>query len=333
MTNVLVSGGAGFIGSHIIEALLNCDGYKDVVAIDNLSGGFECNVPSGAVAYVHPMNDLSNHRQLEELFKQYKFDYVFHFAAYAAEGLSHFIRRFNYQNNLINSVNLINLAIKYDVKCFVYASSAAVYGHSDKYVSEIGPTTPADPYGIAKLAVEMDLRTAQEMFGLNYIIYRMHNVYGERQNLMDRYRNVIGIFMRQVLHDEPITIFGDGSQTRQFTYVGDIVPIIANSIYERQCYNQVYNIGSKAEHTITELANRIIAVAKKDKYPIKFLPSRNEVKNVRLLHDKLEITHATPLTFGLVQMYKWAKTVELKEADYFHDIEISKNLPPTWEKR
>src|SRR5579862_5755431 len=193
----LVTGGAGFIGSHVAEHLLRAG--HDVVVLDDLSGGFSDNVPPGALFV---QGSIFDHELLERLFRKHSFTHVFHLAAYAAEGLSHFIKRFNYQNNLIGSVNLINASINYQVRCFVFTSSIAVYGHAAPPVTEETPPTPADPYGVGKWAVEQELRISREVFGLRSIVFRPHNVYGERQNISDRYRNVVGIFMNQILRGE-----------------------------------------------------------------------------------------------------------------------------------
>ena len=195
---------------------------------------------------------------VDNLFGQEKFDYVFHLAAYAAEGLSHFIKRFNYNNNLIGSINLINASINNGVKCFVFTSSIAVYGASPKLpMTEETHPHPEDPYGIAKLAIEQELVVNKEMFDLDYIIFRPHNVYGEMQNIGDKYRNVVGIFMNQILQDKPMTIFGDGNQSRAFSYIGDIAPIMADSIETPAAYNQIFNIGASQPYSINELAKAI----------------------------------------------------------------------------
>ena len=203
----LVTGGAGFIGSHVARHCLELG--HEVVVLDDLSGGFRDQVPAGAIFV---QGSVTDHELVQRLFAAHRFDYVYHLAAYAAEGLSHFIRRFNYTNNLIGSVNLINEAVKHEVKCFVFTSSIAVYGANQLPMTEDLTPQPEDPYGIAKYAVELDLRAAHEMFGLNCIIFRPHNVYGENQNIGDRYRNVIGIFMNQIMQGQPMTIFGDGSR-------------------------------------------------------------------------------------------------------------------------
>src|SRR5439155_712575 len=191
---------------------------------------------------------------IEKLFAEHRFDYVYHLAAYAAEGLSHFIRNFNYTNNVVGSANLINESVKTDVKCFVFTSSIAVYGELKPPMREDMTPRPVDPYGIAKYAIELDLRAAHEMFGLNYVIFRPHNVYGEHQNIGDKYRNVIGIFMNQIMQDKPLTVFGDGTQTRAFSYIDDVAIPIARSVSIPEAYNQVFNVGGDTPYTVTELA-------------------------------------------------------------------------------
>src|ERR1700746_2542282 len=243
MLTSLVTGGAGFIGSHVADELLS-RGHK-VIVLDDLSGGFEDNVPSGA-SFVN--GSILDTELIDRLFDRHHFSYVYHLAAYAAEGLSHFIKRFNYQNNLIGSVNLINASVNHGIKRFVFASSIAVYGAGQSPMKEDMSPAPEDPYGIAKLAVEQDLKSSHEMFGLEYAIFRPHNVYGERQNIGDRYRNVVGIFMNQLLRGEPMSIFGDGTQQRAFTHIDDVAPIIASSVDIRAARNQIFNIGADVPH-------------------------------------------------------------------------------------
>lgn len=147
MSQILVTGGAGFMGSHLSRELLN-DGHS-VTVLDDLSGGFEDNLPRAADLIQGSINDVD---LVSRLFEQRRFEYVYHLAAYAAEGLSHFIKRYNYNNNLIGSVNLINAAINHGVKCFVFTSSIAVYGSSlELPMSESSQPQPEDSYGIAKL--------------------------------------------------------------------------------------------------------------------------------------------------------------------------------------
>ena len=164
MPTSLVTGGAGFIGSHVAKHCLALG--HDVVVLDDLSGGFEDNVPAGADFCRGSITDV---RVIQELFAEHKFDYVYHLAAYAAEGLSHFIRRYNYENNVLGTINLVNAAVNAEtVKRFVFTSSIAVYGAAQNPMTESTTPMPEDPYGVAKYACEMDLRAAHEMFGLNY---------------------------------------------------------------------------------------------------------------------------------------------------------------------
>jgi UDP-glucose 4-epimerase len=324
----LVTGGAGFIGAHVVNELLK-SGYK-VVVLDDLSGGFKENVNSKAIFV---QGSVTDHELLAKLFEQYKFDYVYHLAAYAAEGLSHFIKRFNYTNNLIGSVNLINESVKHKVKCFVFTSSIAVYGALKPPMREDMTPMPEDPYGVAKYAVEMDLKTTHEMFGLNYVIFRPHNVYGEYQNIGDRYRNVVGIFMNQLMQGKPLTIFGDGKQTRAFSYIGDVAPYIANCVNVKEAYNQIFNIGADKDFSVSELAE-VTMEAMGLKEQIRYLQARNEVLHAHSDHSKAKkvfnINGGTSLQDGLTAMAGWAKKAGIRKSQRFKDIEIMEKLPPVW---
>ena len=328
MATSLVTGGAGFIGAHVVNELVEL-GHR-VVVIDDLTGGFEENVHSKATFI---KGSVTDHEFLSKLFEQYHFDYVYHLAAYAAEGLSHFIRRFNYTNNLIGSVNLINESIKHKVKCFVFTSSIAVYGNIKPPMREDMTPQPEDPYGVAKLAVEMDLKTAHEMFGLNYIIFRPHNVYGEYQNIGDRYRNVVGIFMNQLMQKKPLTVFGDGSQTRAFSYIGDVAPHIANSVNIKEAYNEIFNVGADKDYTVNELATTTMEVMG-IKGEIRYLQSRNEVMHAHSDHSKairvFRPKEIASLHDGLKRMADWATKTGVKKSQRFKNIEITEKLPPVW---
>jgi len=324
----LVTGGAGFIGSHVTDALLSRG--HEVVVLDDLSGGKRENVSRRARFVCGSVTDAD---LVEDLFQRNRFDYVFHLAAYAAEGLSHFIRRFNYTNNLIGSVNLINASVNHNVRCFVFTSSIAVYGAGQAPMKESMSPQPEDPYGIAKLAIEQDLAAARRMFDLNYVVFRPHNVYGERQNLGDRYRNVIGIFMNQAMQGAPCSVFGDGLQTRAFTHVDEVAPVIASSIDVPEAYGETFNIGADHPYTVLELAEMVQRVMGL-RVGVQHLPARNEVKHAFADHSKAKsyfgVTRQVPLEEGLRRMAEWARTVGSQEPSVFGAIEIPRNLPPSW---
>lgn len=329
MAKILVTGGAGFIGSHLAEELVK-RGHT-VVTLDDLSGGFIENVVE-EVEFVR--GSITDPELVNHLFEQQRFDFVFHLAAYAAEGLSHFIKRFNYNNNLIGSVNLINASVNTGVRCFVFTSSIAVYGASPELpMTEETLPHPEDSYGIAKLAVEQELAVSKQMFGLDSIIFRPHNVYGERQNIGDKYRNVVGIFMNQVLQGQPMTIFGDGSQTRAFSYIGDIVPVMARSIEMPGVYNQVFNIGADQPFNVNELA-QAVACAMSQPASIRRLPARSEVLHAYSSHAKLAHYFGpqslTSLEDGLRRMAAWVRQHGARSSQKFEAIEIEKNFPKAW---
>ncbi|WP_024771464.1 NAD-dependent epimerase/dehydratase family protein [Aquimarina macrocephali] len=326
----LVTGGAGFIGSHVVNHLLKQN--HQVIVLDDLSGGDKENINSAALFYEGSILDVT---LIHTLFDKYKFTYVYHLAAYAAEGLSHFIRNFNYQNNLIGSVNLINASVVHEVKCFVFTSSIAVYGTNTLPLVETQFPQPEDPYGIAKYAVELDLINAQKMFGMDYIIFRPHNVYGRHQNIGDKYRNVVGIFMNQILENKPLTIFGDGKQTRAFTHIDDIAPYIASSVTIPEAHNTVFNIGNDAVYSVKELA---IAVsnAMQSELNIEQLEKREEVTHAYANHSKFDTVFNPKkhidLETGLLEMAKWVKTHGARSSKEFQNIEITKKLPNSWRK-
>lgn len=330
MASALVTGGAGFIGAHVARHLLD-RGYR-VVVLDDLSGGSLDNVDKRAFFVRGSIEDAD---LIHQLFGQYGFEHVFHLAAYAAEGLSHFIRRYNYSINLIGSINLINAAVNHGCKCFVFTSSISVYGSAALPMRESCVPTPEDPYGIAKYATELDLRCARNMFGLNFIVFRPHNVYGELQNIGDRYRNVVGIFMNQLMQNKPLTIFGDGEQTRAFSYIGDVAPLIARSVEVSEAYNQVFNIGSDRTYTVNQLAQAAMRAMNRQTRVL-HLPGRQEVKHAYAAHDKLRMVFGnmvtdTPLHEGMANMARWAMKTGPKTCQSFDNIEIEKNLPETWQ--
>lgn len=325
----LVTGAAGFIGSHVVDECLALG--MEVLATDDLSGGFRENV---APAATFVPGDLRDAEFVAGLWAERGFDFVYHLGAYAAEGLSHFVRAFNYRNNLEASVNLVNQAVLHDVERFVFASSIAVYGRGQVPMTEEMTPLPEDPYGIAKYAVELDLAAAREMFGLRYTIFRPHNVYGERQNIADRYRNVIGIFMNAALRGEPMPVFGDGRQTRAFSHIADVAPVIARSPLVEAAADETFNVGADTPYEVIELA-REVAEAMGVELDVRHEPARNEVLHAYSDHSKVRAAFDPPepvdLHMGIARMAAWVREHGARPpVEFAGEIEVERNLPPSW---
>lgn len=332
---ILVTGGAGFLGAHLTRALLQDARFDDaqLLVLDDLSGGFPENVPvSDRVQFV--LGSVTDAPLVESLFQNHSIQVVYHLAAYAAEGLSHFIRRFNYTNNLIGSVNIINSCIRHKARHLVFTSSIAVYGSGQVPMLESTHPQPEDPYGIAKLAIEQDLKAAHEQFGLNYTVFRPHNVYGEYQNIGDRYRNVVGIFMNRILQGQPLPVFGDGEQQRAFSYVADLMPPMLSAPFVAEACCNTFNVGASTPVSVLELAR---AVCREFQVPadIEFLPPRNEVKVAWADHSRCDrvfgAVPATSLEAGLHRMANWVRSVGARKTSSFADVELVEGMPAIWQ--
>jgi UDP-glucose 4-epimerase len=324
---VLVTGGAGFIGSHVAAECLS-RGYE-VWVIDNLSGGRKSNLPPGASFM---LCDLRDNDALGKVFGFGPFDVVYHFAAYAAENLSHNIRCFNYDNNLTSSVRLLNHAIGTGTRRFVFASSAAVYGEMQGPWTERCSPVPMDPYGVAKLAFEQDLKCAHQKFGLNFAIGRLHNVYGPGQNLGDPFRNVVGIFFNACLGGRPLPVFGDGRQRRRFTYIGDITESLVDIGFSPLAENEIFNIGGSQETDIIGLAQCLGDLLGRELEVI-WLEARNEAVACPVDHSKFDMAFpdcpSTPLADGLTKMFEWAKSQQV-QTPALPTPEIRDGIPLAW---
>ena len=328
---VLITGVAGLIGSNFVEHLLEKKNIE-IVGVDNLSGGYRCNISDKIIFYKYDLLEFDN---IEEIFKQHSFDYIYHFAAYAAEGLSPFIRKFNYSNNLLCTTNLVNLAIKYNIKRFVFTSSMATYGFGNndgKAFTEETPQKPIDPYGIAKFACEMDIKVASEQHGLEYCIIRPHNVYGKNQNIWDRYRNVLGIWIYQLLHNEDITIYGTGEQTRAFSYIDDMLEPLWNAAISEKAKNQEINLGGIYDISLIEASKILTKIVGKGN--IKLLEGRHEVKHAYCSYQKsidiLDFKMNVNLEEGLTKMWLWAKEQSERERFKWEKYELDKGIYSYW---
>ena len=330
MSKILITGVAGLLGSRLSDWVINNTNYE-VVGIDDLSGGFTENINPKVKFYKF---NLTNLEKLKEVFKKENIEIIYHFAAYAAEGLSPFIRKFNYENNVIASSNLITCSIEFSIKRFIFASSMAVYG--EKYEPPFHEDllqAPIDPYGVAKYAVEMDLKIASHQHGLNYTIIRPHNFYGINQNIWDKYRNVLGIWMYQILNKESPTIFGDGSQVRAFSYVDDSVIPFWNASQNDDCKGEIINLGGTKEYSISEACNILINVTGQNIKPV-YLEPRHESKYAWATWDKsielLGFEHKVNLEEGVAKMWEWAKKQPNRERYVWPEYELNKGIYEYW---
>jgi UDP-glucose 4-epimerase len=328
---ILITGVAGLLGSRLADWIIENVPDVEVVGIDDLSGGYKENVNPKVEFW--QMNLVTH--PIENCFEVNKFDYVFHFAAYAAEGLSPFIRQYNYENNLVATARIVNNCIKYNVKRLVFTSTLAVYGHGDGGIfDEVQIPKPIDPYGVAKYACEMDIQIANEQHGLDYCIIRPHNVYGIKQNIWDKYRNVLGIWMYQHLNGEPMTIFGDGEQTRAFSYIDDIVEPLWKSAILPEASKEIINLGGVEEWSINN-ANKVLIeiIGGSD---VVYKEGRHEVKHsiptFQKSIDILGFEHKTTLKEGLTKMWDWAQKQPKRNRFVWENYELDNGIYSFWKK-
>jgi UDP-glucose 4-epimerase len=328
MKSVVITGVAGLLGSRLAKWIVENKPEYKVIGIDNLSGGYEEHIDSRVIFY---KADLASD-DLNGIFSSHQVEYVYHFSAYAAEGLSPFIRRYNYTNNVVATANVINACITHDVKRIVFTSSMAVYGEGKPPFNENDLPKPVDPYGIAKYACEMDVQVAGEQHGLDWCIIRPHNVYGCNQNIWDRYRNVLGIWIYQKLNDQPITIYGDGSQKRSFSYIDDCLLPLWNAAEAPQASKQIINLGSKKEYSILSAAGILQEIVGGSE--IRFLDKRHEVHVAYSTHEKSEILlgykDITELPKGLATMWEWAQKQPKRNQFVWPKYELEKGLYQFW---
>lgn len=322
--SILVTGNAGLLGSNLVNWLVENKPEYDVVGIDNLSGGFLEYVNPKCIFYYRDCGS-----DLTDIFQRHNIEIVYHFSAEAAESVANFKRKFYYQSNIVDSANLINYAIQYKVKRFVFASSMAVYGHNPTPFTENMTPIPCDSYGIGKFAVELDLQCAWKQHGLEYTIVRPHSVYGVNQNLWDSYRNVIGIFMRKILNNEPVSIYGDGSQTRAFTCIDDLMLPLWLCGTSENTRLETFNLGSNNEFTIIEMLD-ILEEVVGYKVDRKYYPPIYEVHLAFSDHTKARIILGleceTSLKDGLAKMWEWAKQEPVRKLQTFDNFEITEGL-------
>lgn len=329
---VLVTGCAGLLGSNFCEYLLENIDNIEIIGVDDLSGGYIENVDKRVKFLKTNLTDKEDQKIIEKEFKDGYVDYIFAFAAIACEGLSPFIRQYTFMNNAVANAFLINCGIKYKIKRFVYTSSMAVYGKGQVPFNEDLLPNPIDTYGIAKYACEMDLKVAYDQHGLEYCIIRPHNVYGKYQNIWDPYRNVLGIWMYNALHNKPFTIYGDGEQTRAFSYINDILPCLWKAAIKDSAKNEIVNVGGMKHISLNDAKDILSKITNHN--DCVYLEKRHEVKHAWSTYQKsvdiLDYKETVTLERGLQLMWNWVKTCPDREKKYWKEYELDTNIYSYW---
>lgn len=291
---VLITGGAGFIGSHIVEKLL--ENNYNVIIIDNLSSGSIENIPNSDTLKFYQLNIEKD--DLELVFQKEAPDYVIHLAAQTSVNFSISHPYYDANMNVMASIKLLELCKKYNIKKFITASSAAIYGNS-KYlpIDENHPTEPMSQYGLSKLTMEKYIKLS----GIPYIIFRFSNAYGPRQK-SSKESGVVAIFNNAMKNNEPINIYGDGEQIRDFIYVEDIANICIKAI-NSNVENEIINFSTNKGVSLNQLF-KVMKSLYNYTLNANYLPERiGDIKNSILSNDKvynlLKFTNYTKLEKGL----------------------------------
>ena len=330
---ILVTGAAGFMGSHLAEYLAN-EGHE-VYGVDNFSIGRPENVPKN-ITFIKC--DLTDRASTKKLIGDVKPTLVYHLAAWAHEGLSQFMPRLIIENNLNALLNLIIPAINNGIKRIVVASSMSVYGGQKPPFDEIMPVRPEDIYAVAKVAMEKTTEILADVHGFDYTIIRPHNVYGPRQATWDPYRNVVAIFINRVMKGQPPIIYGDGRQTRAFSYIDDVNSYIAMAGFSDKTKGEIINIGPTKGYSINELANVVLKAFNSRLRPVHVTIRPREVKDAYCTNEKakklLGYHTTTDLETGVAKMIDWAKKLGPQEFQYLEEFELTgKNIPQPWSEK
>lgn len=328
--HVFITGIAGFLGSHIAEAMLN-EGHV-VSGIDDLSGGEIDNIPVGVDWEQCACQDLVEYGIPEGV------DVVYHCAALPHEGLSVF-SPYRITDSIFNaSVAVFTAAIQAGVKRIIYTSSMSRYGANPYPFTEVMQPKPRDPYAIAKVASEEVLKVLCEVHDVEYVIAVPHNIIGPRQRYYDPYRNVVGIMINRVLQGQPVIVYGDGNQTRCFSDIRDVVPCFVEMATNPNVVAEVINVGPDEEPiSINGVVDMLQDVINFHQVPLHYPARPCEVKDAVCSADKarLLLGYETRHTLyeSLIYMAEWITARGAKDFIYHLDVELpTAKCPITWKE-
>ena len=329
---ILVTGSAGFLGSHLAEQLSN-QGHK-VIGIDNMIGGYEDNVPKNIEFHKIDCCDLS---KVQKIMKG--IEVVYHCAATAHEGLSVFSPYEITKNNYLASVSIFSAAVNEKVKRIIFCSSMARYGSQATPFLETMQAKPVDPYAISKVASEEVLKNLCDLNNIEWVIAVPHNIIGPRQKYDDPFRNVVSIMLNRMMQGKAPIIYGDGKQTRCFSYIDDCLSCLIPMLDQKNLNKQIVNIGPDEEFvTINKVAEICSNITGVNLNPIYKKDRPQEVKHATCSADKarnlLNYKTTVNLSDGIKNTFEYIKKRGVKPFDYHINLEIDNELTPeTWKKK
>jgi UDP-glucose 4-epimerase len=327
------------MGSHLVDELERTG--HDVWGVDDLSGGYLRNVRNKKKFI---KLDLRDRRKTAAVVEKIMPTIVFHLAADATEGRSHFTPHSAVDRNFVAYMNILVPAIKHGMKKMVLTSSMSVYGAQQPPFHEAMPTLPEDTYAVSKSSMEAVTRIKSKVFGFDYVIIRPHNVFGPRQNIADPYRNVIGIFLNRLLHGKHFFVYGDGEQKRAFSYISDSVPPMVTAAFSDRCNGEIINVGGEEVVTLNEIASIVL----EEFFGKKGIPKRYEPKHTDARPQEVKFAfsdHAkareligfrpkVSIREGLREMIAWAREIGPQEFQYLSDFDLTHpTMPKTWGKK